>query len=218
MYIIAVVNTKGGVGKTTIASALAVRAAKDSPRVAMVDLDPQRSLVEWWDRRGAVDNPTVFEGAASPANAVEALALDGWDWVFLDGPPALLLCMEQALSVATFAIVPARASLVDLMATTDVLAMAEAAGVPHLMVLNAVPSSGKSGDQARAMLIRQKTPVAETIVHQRQSYVAGLNAGKSAAEVNAGRDKAAASEIDALWSEVKAATIAAAKKKARRRR
>ncbi len=77
MYIIAVVNTKGGVGKTTIASALAVRAAKDSPRVAMVDLDPQRSLVEWWDRRGAVDNPTVFEGAASPADAVEALALDG---------------------------------------------------------------------------------------------------------------------------------------------
>ena len=43
MYVIAVVNTKGGVGKTTLASALAVRAAKDSPRVAMVDLDPQRS-------------------------------------------------------------------------------------------------------------------------------------------------------------------------------
>lgn len=77
MYIIAVVNTKGGVGKTTLASALAVRAAKDSPRVAMVDLDPQRSLVEWWQRRGATDNPTVFEGATIPADAVEALALDG---------------------------------------------------------------------------------------------------------------------------------------------
>lgn len=111
-----------------------------------------------------------------------------------------------------------RCAAVDLMATTDVLAMAEAAGVPHLLVLNAVPSSGKSGDKARAMLTRQKTPVADTIVHQRQSYVAGLNAGKSAAEVNAGRDKAAASEIDALWLEVKAATIAAAKKKARARR
>jgi hypothetical protein len=120
--------------------------------------------------------------------------------------------------VSTFAIVPARASLVDLMATTDVLAMAEAAGVPHLIVLNAVPSSGKAGSQAQAMLTGQKAPVAGTIIHQRQSYVVGLNAGKSAAEVNAGRDKAAASEIDALWREIKAATIAAAKKKARARR
>lgn len=218
MYVIAVVNTKGGVGKTTLASALAVRAAKDSPRVAMVDLDPQRSLVEWWQRRGSTENPTIFEGADSPVDAVEALALDDWDWVFLDGPPALLLCMEQALSVSTFAIVPARASVVDLMATTDVLAMAEAVGVPHVIVLNAVPPSGKSGSQAQALLKGQKAPVAGTIVHQRQSYVTGLNAGKSAAEVNAGRDRAAATEIDALWREIKAATIAAAKKKARARR
>src|SRR5690606_26927697 len=127
------------------------------------------------------------------------------------GPPALLHSMEQALSVSTFAIVPVRASLVDLMASTDVLAMAEAAGVPHLMVLNAVAASGKSGPKAHAMLTGQKAPVARTIIHQRQSYVAGLNAGKPAAEVNAGRDKAAASEIDALWREVKSTTIAAAK-------
>jgi chromosome partitioning protein len=68
MYVIAVVNTQGGVGKTTLASALAVRAAKDSPRVAMVDLDPQRSLVEWWQRRGSTENPTIFEGADSPVD------------------------------------------------------------------------------------------------------------------------------------------------------
>ncbi len=68
------------------------------------------------------------------------------------------------------------------------------------------------------MLTRQKTPAGEAIVHQRQSYVAGLNAGKSAAEVNAGRDKAAAAEIDPLWAEIKTATIGAAKKKARVRR
>lgn len=81
----------------------------------------------------------------------------------------------------------------------------------------AVAASGKSGQKAHAMLTGQKAPVARTIIHQCQRYVAGLNAGKSAAEVNAGRDKAAASEINALWTEVKAATIAAAKKKARAR-
>ena len=63
MKVIAVVNSKGGTGKTTLASALSVRAAKESKRVAMVDLDPQRSLVAWWQRRGKSDNPTIFEGA-----------------------------------------------------------------------------------------------------------------------------------------------------------
>lgn len=42
MRVIAVVSSKGGVGKTTLASALAVRAARENKRVAMVDLDPQR--------------------------------------------------------------------------------------------------------------------------------------------------------------------------------
>jgi hypothetical protein len=59
----------------------------------MVDLDPQRSLVEWRQRRGSTDNPAIFEGADSPVDAAEALALDRRDWVFLDGPSVLLLCI-----------------------------------------------------------------------------------------------------------------------------
>ena len=75
MHVIAVVNTKGGVGKTTLAAALAVRAAQESKRVAMVDMDPQKSLVEWWARRGRSENPTIFEGADTARDAVEALSL-----------------------------------------------------------------------------------------------------------------------------------------------
>ena len=40
MRVITIASTKGGVGKTTLASALAVKAATESARVAMVDLDP----------------------------------------------------------------------------------------------------------------------------------------------------------------------------------
>jgi cellulose biosynthesis protein BcsQ len=46
MLTIAIASTKGGVGKTTTAASLGVRAARDSARVALVDLDPQKALVE----------------------------------------------------------------------------------------------------------------------------------------------------------------------------
>ena len=41
-----------------------------------------------------------------------------------------------------------------------------------------------------------------------------MNVGKTAAEVNSGRDKAAIEEIDALWAEVKKLARAAAKQRA----
>jgi hypothetical protein len=41
--------------------------------------------------------------------------------------------------------------------------------------------------------------------------------GKSAAEVNNGRDSAAAKDIDELWDEVKAAATKAAKARAKRK-
>jgi chromosome partitioning protein len=64
MLCIAVVNSKGGVGKTTLCAALAVRAAKDGKRVVLVDLDPQQSLAEWFNLRGGAgsSNPEIMAG------------------------------------------------------------------------------------------------------------------------------------------------------------
>ena len=51
MRFIGVLNAKGGSGKTTIVSCLAVRAAADA-KAAIVDLDPQGSLGKWHGWRG----------------------------------------------------------------------------------------------------------------------------------------------------------------------
>lgn len=217
MITIAVVNGKGGVGKSTLASALAVRASQESERVAMVDFDPQRSLVEWWQRRGRTDNPTIFDNAMTAADAVESLQLDGWDWVFLDGPPAFISVMEDMIDAADFAIVPVKASMIDLLATQDAVNLAKEIKRRFLVVFNDVGPRERVVESARELLANAKIPIADTQVTHRVSHVTGMTVGKSAAEVNSGRDKAAAAEIDALWREVKTAATKAARARAKER-
>jgi chromosome partitioning protein len=216
MHVVAVVNTKGGVGKTTLSASLAVRAAQESKRVAMVDMDPQKSLVEWWARRGRSENPTIFEGAATARDAVEALALNGYDWVFVDGPPAFLSLIQEIIEVATFVLIPVKPSMVDLLATQDAVSLARDAHATHLAVVNDVGPRERAAETARDFLFSVGVPIAETQIVHRISHIAAMTVGKSAAEVNKGKDKAATNEIDALWKEVKAGAQAAQRTKLRR--
>ena len=99
MRVVTLASTKGGVGKTTICSALAVRAAEESRRVALLDLDPQESLASWWTRRGKTKNPKLFEIDAT-TEAIELLLSEGWEWVFIDTGPARLELIEPGIAVA----------------------------------------------------------------------------------------------------------------------
>lgn len=211
MIVIAVANSKGGVGKTTLASALAARAAQDSKRVAMVDLDPQKSLVEWWKRRGQTDNPTIFEGADTAEDAVEALELDGWDWVFIDSPPAFLTTISDVIDSADFVIVPTKPSTLDLLASQDAVVLARESGTPFICVINDANPRERVVESARDFLLNHGLPIAKTQINHRVSHITGATVGKAAFEVNGGRDRAAAAEIDALWAEVKKAATKAAR-------
>lgn len=51
MITVAFCTQKGGTGKTTIATALAVAAHLAGNKSALLDLDPQTNAVNWFDRR-----------------------------------------------------------------------------------------------------------------------------------------------------------------------
>lgn len=217
MLVIVVANTKGGCGKTTLTGALSVRAAQDTKRVAVVDTDPQKSMIDWWARRGKTDNPTVFEGAATAADAVEALQLDGWDFAFFDTPPAFVSLMEEIIDVADFVVIPVKPSMVDLIGTQDAVLQAREAGKPFMVVFNDCGPREKVVDSARAFLLNHDVPIASTQITHRVSHITGMTVGKSAAEVDGGRDKAAAAEIDELWKEIKSAALKAVKARTKER-
>lgn len=199
MRVIALAGTKGGVGKTTLATALAVRAAKESKRAAMVDLDPQRSLAGWYERRGDgnCENPQLFRGADTLPEAAEALERDGWDWLIADTPPAGLKNLMHNLAAADAIIIPVKASAYDLEAVWPVVDICRRLDKPHICILNDVDPRSSLAKSAAALLHDLEIPVADIQIAHRTAYAASATVGKSAVEVE--RDGKAAAEIEALW-------------------
>lgn len=221
MITIAVAGSKGGTGKTTLAAALAVRARQDGKRIALVDLDPQKLLVQWCQRRGVApddENFCIFADVDTAADAVERAWLTGWDWVFLDGPPAFITVMQEMIDAADFTLIPVKPSMLDLLATQDAVALAREAGAAFLCVVNdAGASELKVVESAREFLLSFDVPIADVPIVHRVSHIAAMTVGKSAAEVNGGKDAKAAAEIEALWAQVKAAATKAARARAKKK-
>src|SRR5215813_13102110 len=113
LRVVTLANVKGGVGKSTLCSALAVRAAEESRRVALLDLDPQESLASWWTRRGRTKNPKLREVNAA-TEAIELLISEGWEWVFVDTGPAKIDLIEPGIVVADLVLIPTRPSAFDI--------------------------------------------------------------------------------------------------------
>lgn len=212
MLVIGVLNSKGGVGKSTLTAAFAVRAAQDNA-VCVVDLDSQGSYSDWYMRRGSPDNPALLTGEDRASDAVEALRLSApYEIILLDGPPGSLIVTEDAIKICDLVVIPMRASGVDLMASQDCVRLCQRNGTPFLCVLNDVNSreARSLGENARNTLLTYRIPIARTSVAHRVAYINAMTTGKTGSE----KDKAAAAEIDALWIEIKQAAMAAAKQEA----
>src|SRR4051812_21522758 len=119
MDILAVANTKGGVGKTTVALHLGVEAERAGRRVVWVDLDPQASLTEAWEARTAVtpvlaDVVAMSEAAGEQRGRrlnrelgakLDSLAAEGYDLAILDTPPEHYQAVHLDAGIAAAGIV-----------------------------------------------------------------------------------------------------------------
>lgn len=115
MRAILVANPKGGSGKTTLSINLAGGLAAQGKRVAMLDLDRQKSATTWLAMREMAlpDIDLVQEGHKTDA-----------DWLVIDSPAGLHgKTLERALKLAHKVIVPIAPSLFDIRASQDFLAL-----------------------------------------------------------------------------------------------
>ena len=118
MRSILVLNSKGGSGKSTIATNLAVYYANAGQSVALVDHDPQQSSLDWLELRPE-DRPAI---AGVDGGAAGSRAPRGTEISIIDAPaathgPALTELLKKAQSV----VIPVVPSIIDLNAASRFL-------------------------------------------------------------------------------------------------
>jgi chromosome partitioning protein len=98
MRVIAVINQKGGVGKTTTTANLGAALARLGKRVLVMDLDPQSNLTLHLDRRPEAATPTVTDLLLEDRPLGELLQETGTDGLFVIVADTSLGGVEQALA------------------------------------------------------------------------------------------------------------------------
>jgi chromosome partitioning protein len=196
MKTLAVVSRKGGAGKTTISTHLAVAAEALGIVTALFDLDPQASAALWADQRGE-SFPAVMP-AQHPRLAALLKQADGQGagLVILDTPPEADSIAAAAAEHADAILIPCRPSALDLGAIGASVRIARAAGKPLFVVINAAPIQGTEVEEMRAALSAAGVEIAPIVLHQRKAFSARMQEGRTATETEP-KGKAA-DEIRAL--------------------
>lgn len=123
--IISFLNQKGGGGKTTISTNIAVSLQMDNQKVLLVDSDPQGSLRDWNEANEGKLIPVVGLDRETLAKDVEGVK-SGYDIIIIDGAPQSSKLVAAAIKVSDIVIIPVTPSPYDVWACSDLIEIVKA--------------------------------------------------------------------------------------------
>lgn len=203
MKTIAVMSRKGGAGKSTLAVHMATAAAAAGKRVMLVDMDPQRSSLEWARERQA-RSPIVIEGRAGALFTTHRAAeREGVDLMIVDSRSSVDTEAAEAARLADLCLIVVRPTFFDLQAVGRTVQLVANMRRPGLFVLNQAPVR-RNGAEPRVIrdavrhLADYEIDMAEVGLRQRAAYQNAMWKGLGAQEDQP--DSQAAFEINSLWA------------------
>ena len=204
--IVAFVSQKGGVGKSTLARALAREAAAGGLRVKVADLDTQQGTAVDWHRlrlsRG-IEPVVSVEAFATAAQALEAAK--GYDLLIIDGPARTSSATLDIARAADLIVQPSGASRDDLIPAVREFHALTKAGVPNDRLAFALNRIGTPAEEVAARVYLQQAgyTVLDGSLRDRPAYRQAQNTGHSITETRfAGLNERADTLIQSLIDRV----------------
>ena len=219
MPVVAILNQKGGSGKTTLAVNLAEALYSTNNPVLVLDADPQGSARAWWtmrsvgllglDVRVAPRQRLVAEVRRLVTTLQEQGRILGADgrpgWIIIDGPPGLVADSADAIRTADVVLIPTKPGPYDVWGAGEMATAVKASQTAN----NGQPVAAfvVMADKPRTMLGRHIAeslaayglPVLQSRTTDRVAYPMSAIRGET---VIKGADKTASTEMLSLATEV----------------
>jgi len=202
--VISVLNQKGGSGKTTLATNVAIGLFREGGKVLLVDTDPQGSARDWraaWD-----NNPVPVIGLDRPTLAKDLLTVGkGYDVVIVDGAPQLREMAAAAIKASHAVLIPVQPSPYDIWATADLVELirtrqevTDGKLQASFVVSRAIQNSRLSKDVFEA-LSHYSMGVFQSLTSQRVAYATSASEGRTVFDTD---DTKAQHEIHSIIKEL----------------
>ncbi len=189
--IISVISRKGGVGKSTICSNLAI-VAQDA---TILDCDDQATLADWGDRREQ-ENPTIFPITAKRAGAF--LKGVSTQWAFIDTPGDLNTGVIDILKISDLALIILRMGQFELDSISATLSAIQLTQAPAVIVINHLHPNANAEELIQNLQSAGlPLPIAPIAIRQRADFQTAATLGLGVTELS--KDNKAAQEIQSLW-------------------
>lgn len=215
MKVIAVLNQKGGAGKTTIATHLASALHQSGHSVLLVDSDPQGSSRDWAAIKE--EHPISVIGMDRPTIERDIKSVAPVDFVIIDGAPQASDLAVSAIKASDFVLIPVQPSPYDIWATADLVDLVKQrieitdGKLQAAFVVSRAITGSNLGKEITQTLEGYDLPVLSTQIHQRVDFPGSAITGSTVME-DAPRSEAAkeitelCAEIESLLLEEKAVT------------
>ncbi|NHO34190.1 AAA family ATPase [Acetobacter sp. LMG 1636] len=209
MKVIAVLNQKGGSGKTTIATHLARALQIGGADVLLVDSDPQGSARDWAAVRE--EQPVTVVGIDRPTIERDLKNIARKDFVVIDGAPQAADLAVSAIKASDFVLIPVQPSPYDIWATSDLVDLVKQrievtdGKLQAAFVVSRAIKGTRIGAEITEALKGYGLPILESRITQRVSYPGTAAGGSTVMDVEPGSD--ASKEILSLSKEIKGKLI-----------